>query len=428
MPLRTSAAALLLGTGCYAVVDPGQFRGSTDSPPPSVISVLPDQIHEGRGSASGSPPAVVTFVLDSAAQATPSVRSTDPKVRVDGVRLSEDGLRVGVALRAEVRPDLSEGASARFGLALDEGEPLALTLLGHDEAVFSGVVSTVPSQLSELTLAGARFVGDAPLRVTVWGQASLRGPLVDLSATSTRAGPGGCRPGDGCLADGEVGADANRGGGGGGSWVAEGGASGNVPGGVRAGVGDPSGAGGNGSSDGAALGGLGGASGGRWVLDARGRSVFDGRVRALGADGLDSPACDAGGGGGGAGGGIVLAASMPWSSPGLSVEVGGGAGGGGQGCGRRGGDGADGLAYLVGDPTLGPTVLSDPFYAPTVRLSGPPGQQISYRVGAGPTQSSTLDGEGFGQVSLTETGEFCLVEPILGSNVACVTRFVGGAP
>lgn len=407
-------AALL--AGCGWVVDADGFRGGPSGPsrdggtPPLVVE--PAEVHEGAG--AGAPLVLEVSIPDDLDRDTYTVRA--PGLVVVGVTRSEDGARLGLAVRAPVLPELGEGERRTLSIEIAELGRAEVDLVGHPEAQLQGEVTaaTLSGTYSELSVRDLVVTGGA-VELKVFGTFRFEGSALDLAASGPLSGPGGCGGGGACASDGALG-EAGWGGGGGGGFGGPG-ADGQGSRGGRAGpvADEAAGAGGRGGD---ALS-QGGGGGGRLRVDA-GEIVGLVPIDARGGDGRVGPDCVAGGGGGG--GGLVVLGAQVFAGALPEVRVRGGEGAGGMGCGRRGGDGGPGLALLhLPVPSGAGAFVPGAFDDPRVSLVGRPGAELMLTLDDAVTPVR-LDEAGQGAVTLEKTGSVCVLAS--GLAVACVQRFV----
>ncbi len=235
------------------------------------------------------------------------------------------------------------------------GQPAPLVEI--DTAPEPDLVILTFQNLTVAATGSLTVVGDKPVILAVFGDATIDGDM-DASASESTAGPGGnsaCGNGTGGNGQSSDSDNDGAGGGGGGAFGANGGTGGDgqyddggsrgtaegnaelMP--LRGGC-----AGGRGGRGVGSSGRYGGGGGGALQISVAGTLLVASVVSAAGGGGQEGTGVEDGGGGGGSGGGILLEgdavniASVAW----ITANGGGGAEGASEDSGSAGSDGEDG--------------------------------------------------------------------------------------
>jgi hypothetical protein len=382
----SSAAAVILLSGCSLVYDTGDLRAgrdggiSADADPDAlfVARVMPDSVFEGEGSsfvaADEAMVRAIPIVLEGqnmTAETVFTIEGLGLDGTIEDVAVSGDGHFAAFSLRVPIVDSLADEQSDSLVIRLAKGDetadapPVVVTGLDALERTGGGIdTDELHDMYTHVVLSGqVTASGTAPLRLVATAGISIDGALHADGGTAPNAGPGGC-PGGGSASNAECGNGSGKagesgtgpGGGGGGGYGTVGfaGTGGDGQAGGTAGerfvVALPPaegatahGAGGGGGGEVAvAPGGRGGGSGG--VVELTTPAVLSvsatAIVSAAGGDGQAMECATGGGGGGGSGGAILFRAGTLVAAAGASASAAGGHGTGGSGC--AGGDGGSG--------------------------------------------------------------------------------------
>ncbi|MEZ4403269.1 MAG: hypothetical protein R3B06_24805 [Kofleriaceae bacterium] len=471
MPRLIVLAALAM-PACTFLYNPDNLPEATDAraidavpidADPSQLTltgITPSTIDEGTGADDGRPALLLLAgaSLVGTATVTVTIEGVAEPIAIPAgdVAVSADGTLAGVAVRIPVIADLRDGDPRTLTVTVTQGatsKSITGTVTGLDELILTGTTDAagLRPRYAQITVAGdAHLTGTTAARLVATGGMTLTGVL-DVDASGTSPGPGGCGGGPPATAapcspgGGEAGAPnailGGVGGGGGGSFGTVGTPGANNSTGQGApgqASGDPSlvplaaqanrGAGGGGGANPTiGSGGSGGAGGGTILISTGGALIVgaDGGIRARGGDGT---APSGSGGGGGSGGAILI-------RPGAAITVGRAwaTAPGGLGGSASSGDGGDGGLGRIRIDTAradartigGPDTYAGPSWLPatpvlvatqptlTVRGTG----SLSMAVNAGAPTTITIGAAGTAQFSPQLTP---------GANQVCASIGTGG--